>query len=328
MRERQPGRVQPLPGQAEPGGERRVRAIGEVADAGVADRRHVNPNLVGAPGLEADVEQAGSAEGLDRLVVRDAVTPARDDGELVVGAGMAADRGVDRPTRRVGMPLHQRPVALVDLALPERVFQPGVRDLAFRDDHQPGRANVEPVHDALPLCRPAGRDAVPGRGQPAGDGGTFPSGARVGRDPDRLVDHDQVGVLVNDPQARDPFGEPGGRAWGRAVGKRDVEQRAGGDPGRLARRGPVEARVPGFDEARRRRPGEPEDPRDGSVQPHAVQPLRDGQRALRSHIASVRGLSWASRGPRAAGAPDPRAGRRSRPAACARSPTAPRGRRG
>ena len=76
------------------------------------------------PGLEPDVEQAGRAERLDGLVMGDAVAPAGDDGEFVVGPRMAADRRVDRAARRIGMALHQRAVALVDLALAEGVLQP------------------------------------------------------------------------------------------------------------------------------------------------------------------------------------------------------------
>ena len=63
--ERQLRGVQPLAGQPEPSGQRGVGAVGEVADARVAYRRHVHPDLVGAAGLEPDVEQARGAEGLD-----------------------------------------------------------------------------------------------------------------------------------------------------------------------------------------------------------------------------------------------------------------------
>ena len=38
-------------------GQHRVRAVGDVADARVPQRRHVHPDLVGAPGLQVDVEQ-------------------------------------------------------------------------------------------------------------------------------------------------------------------------------------------------------------------------------------------------------------------------------
>src|SRR6478735_9815207 len=51
--------VQPLPLQPDPAGERRVGAVGEVADAGVLEGSHVHPDLVRAAGLEVDLQQAG-----------------------------------------------------------------------------------------------------------------------------------------------------------------------------------------------------------------------------------------------------------------------------
>src|SRR3954469_10006419 len=59
--------VQPLPLEADPPGERGVRAVGQVAHARVLERGHVDPDLVGAPGLEVDLEQAGEAVRLERL---------------------------------------------------------------------------------------------------------------------------------------------------------------------------------------------------------------------------------------------------------------------
>ena len=41
-------------------GQRRVGAVGEVADARVPERGQVHPDLVGAAGLQVDVEQAGA----------------------------------------------------------------------------------------------------------------------------------------------------------------------------------------------------------------------------------------------------------------------------
>ena len=70
--EAEPDGVQPLPGQTQPLGERGVGAVGQVADAGVAVGGHVHADLVGAAGLQLDVEQAGGAERLDEVVVGDA----------------------------------------------------------------------------------------------------------------------------------------------------------------------------------------------------------------------------------------------------------------
>src|SRR5689334_533721 len=67
--------VQPLALETEPLRQRRVGAVGEVADARVLEGGHVHPDLVGAAGLELDLEQAGEAMCLERSVVRDAVLP-------------------------------------------------------------------------------------------------------------------------------------------------------------------------------------------------------------------------------------------------------------
>src|SRR5215203_3982384 len=72
MPEAEPGRVQPLPAEAQPGGQRRIGAVGQVPDQRVPDRGQVHPDLVGAAGLQLDVEQAGRPERLQGVVVGDA----------------------------------------------------------------------------------------------------------------------------------------------------------------------------------------------------------------------------------------------------------------
>ena len=105
-------------------GQRRVGAVGQVADARVLERGHVHPDLVGAPGLEVHLEQAGEPVRLERLVVGDAVlavgasprTCSRACGCRPIGASMV-------PAQRVGVALHQRVVGLVDGAVPEGVLE-------------------------------------------------------------------------------------------------------------------------------------------------------------------------------------------------------------
>ena len=94
------------------------------------------------------------------------------------------------------MALDQRVIGLVDRALLEGPLESGVGRLALRHDHQPAGADVEPVHDALALGGAGGGDPDAGRRQPAEDGRAGPARARVGGDPDRLVDDDDVVVLV------------------------------------------------------------------------------------------------------------------------------------
>ena len=83
----------------------------------------------------------------------------------------------------------------------------------------------------------------PGRGQPAQDGGPAPAGARVRGHADRLVDDDQVVVLVDDAPAPRPTRPHRRRgAAGRAGSPRATSRRAPGRtspaPTRRARRRP------------------------------------------------------------------------------------------
>ena len=50
----QPHRVQPLALQADSMRQRRIGTVGQIAHAGVLQRAHVNPDLVGATSFEMD----------------------------------------------------------------------------------------------------------------------------------------------------------------------------------------------------------------------------------------------------------------------------------
>src|SRR5664279_895762 len=53
----EPDRMQPLALQAQPLGQHRVGAVGQVADTGMTQRGEVHPDLVGTPGLQVDGHQ-------------------------------------------------------------------------------------------------------------------------------------------------------------------------------------------------------------------------------------------------------------------------------
>ena len=76
----------------EPFGQRRVRAVGQVPDAGVAQRREVHPDLGGATGLQVDLHQRGRRERLDGLVVGHARLALGDHGPPVVVHRVPAHR--------------------------------------------------------------------------------------------------------------------------------------------------------------------------------------------------------------------------------------------
>ena len=173
--------VQPLPLQPEPLGEGGVGTVGQVAHARMLERGHVHPDLVGPSGLEVHLQQGREPVGLQRRVVRDAGPSLGHHRELVVRLGVPPDRCVDRALERVGVALHQRVVDLVDVAVAERVLEHRVGVLGLADDHHARRADVQPLHDPLPLRGAAGRDLEPGRGQVTDHGRARSSRARGAR---------------------------------------------------------------------------------------------------------------------------------------------------
>ena len=121
--EPEPHGVQPLPRQPDARRQRRVRAVREVADAGVPRRREVHADLVRPAGLQVHLDQRGRGQHLEHLVVRDRRLAVRDDRELPVRARVPADRGVDGARRRLRVALHERVVDLLDRALLERPLE-------------------------------------------------------------------------------------------------------------------------------------------------------------------------------------------------------------
>ena len=175
-------------------------AVVGIAGHRIADRQQVRADLMRAPGLERHPQQ--------RVVRQRALgLEVRDGGMRIVGVGgdlrphtaVAAERRVDRPAPRRRPALDQRQVLAGDLALAQRGLQRGVDRLAARQHEQPRGVAVEPVHDAgTRRVGPAGDEPV----------------QRLDERPDRmpvpgmdddargLVDHQQVLVLVGDPERR------------------------------------------------------------------------------------------------------------------------------
>ena len=135
------------------------------------------------------------------------------------------------------------------------------------------------MHDALPLGGAAGGDGVPDRGQPADHGRAGPAGARVGGHPDRLVHHHDVVVGVDHPQAGHRLRAPPSAAAAGA-GRVTSSQEPALTLSDFGRGDAVDQRVAGLDQRGRGGPGEPEEPGDGLVQPHAVEPVRHRQGPL------------------------------------------------
>src|SRR5918992_4743294 len=122
-------------------------------------------------------------------------------------AAVATDGGIDAARARRGLPADEGEVAALDLALPNRFLQRRVRRVRARDYEEAGGVAVEPVDDARSLrVGPTGgsereelRDQRPRPGP----------GAGVNDHPGRLVQHEQVLVLVADGDGDRLDGEGG-----------------------------------------------------------------------------------------------------------------------
>src|SRR5690625_5283084 len=105
MREGQADSVQPLAFQSDSLGKVRIGAVVQIAHTGMAERAHVDTNLVGTAGFQPDVEEARVSMGLDRAVMRDTLPAVGAHGELEVVLVVAGDGGVDGAGMRIGVPL-------------------------------------------------------------------------------------------------------------------------------------------------------------------------------------------------------------------------------
>ena len=221
---------------------------------------------------------------IDQLVVGDAGLAVRGHCPLPVMPRMPSDGGVHRAPEWVWVPLDQRVVDLVDLALPECRLELRVRTLGLRHHHEAGRADVEPVDDPLPLRGTAGRHAVSRRREPSDHRRSAPAGTGVSRDPDRLVDDHDVDVVVD--HAHPGHRLRGGRGLHRGEG--DLQPGAGDQPVGLGRRSPVQAHGAPRDQLRRLAARDAEQPTQPGVDPLPLEPFRHregpGRAGRRSRI--------------------------------------------
>ncbi len=234
----------------------------------------VNPDLVRATGLQFDVEQAGGLMSFQRVVVGDALPAALHDRELPVIAPMSTDRCVDRSAGRIRMPLHQCVIALFDGALLESPLHHGVGALGEGHDHHTRCADVEAVHDALPLVNARRGDSESRTGKAAEHRRSVPADSGVGRHPGRFVDRDDVVVGVENGHALDFDGRILRRR--RRFGQSHLQPCARCQPVGLTHRCAVKVDAAVFGQRSGRGAGQSEQPRQPGVDAHARQSLRHG----------------------------------------------------
>src|SRR5690625_3903070 len=274
-------RVQPLPGQAQTRGEGGIGTIERVTDQRVLQSRHVHADLMGATSLQDDAQQRRAAQLLDRLVVGDRVLAVLDDGELVVMVRGAPDRRLDRAGPLIRPSLADRVIDLLHGASTESVLERGVGTLRASDHHQTAGAHVQTLDDALPLRIAAGADRDTRRGQMTEHGGPGPPAAGMGGDPDGLVDHHEVVVLVHQRHALgDHRTDLGDRLL---LGQLHAQHRAGLEAGGASRCGSADLDQTRVDQLGRAGAGQAQHPGDADIDTFTGQAVRDHQGAQRAH---------------------------------------------
>src|SRR5699024_4550763 len=114
MAEAELDRMQPLPFETELLGQHGIGPIGQIAHARMFGGGEVDAELMGAAGLEVDLDECGSPMRLDHLVVGDRVLAYGAHGVEAIVLRVPGDRGVDRAEHRVGQSLDESVVGLVD----------------------------------------------------------------------------------------------------------------------------------------------------------------------------------------------------------------------
>ena len=137
-------------------------------------------------------QQLGDLEVRDGVLRR--VRVERAAGRV---APVAADRRLDPARAGARASLDERQVAALELPRPHQLLEAVVRLLRAGGDEQSRGVAVEPVDDPRPL-RVAALDLV--LEQRLHERAARVPGRRVDDDPGRLVDHEEMGVLVGDPQ--------------------------------------------------------------------------------------------------------------------------------
>jgi hypothetical protein len=247
--------------------------IDRVPEHRMFDRRHVNPYLVGPTRVQIDVQQSEILVGVvpDQAIVRDSRLSTGEDGPACGMCRIAADGSFDGPGLDVHRASDQCEIRAGDLPPRQGAGQRLECTLIPADEQEPGRIAIETMDQAPTVGRTHSLQLGITKQQPGGQGPFRMTGARMNDHPSRLVDHDEVRILVDDAESHVLGLET---TCHERLGR--VDQRPGTDP--LGSRGGHTVELdPTLDEGSRLRPGHTEQHREDLVHPLPVQLLRDLQ---------------------------------------------------
>ena len=212
------------------------------------------------------------------MCFRRAAAPGAHRHPLAIGR-MAPDGALDVPRVVARHAPNQRVVDALDAVVLELRRERHVGRVVLGGHQHTGGSAIEPVHDAgTQHAADAGQVGTVVE-QRVHQRTARVSGRRVDHQAGRLVDDDQVRVLVQDDE-RDRFGSRGER---RGFGRIDGDLRSRGDPLRRAGAAAIDRDAPRFDPALRLRARNAGEPSERLVEPLPGQTLvhREVQQRLR-----------------------------------------------
>jgi hypothetical protein len=122
-------------------------SVDGIAHHGVSGVLEMDPDLMGATGMELEAEEINGGKPGDHVRVGARRPPGGRNRHSLAVARMAGDWRLDHGGTLREMAPRQRCVRAGDATLPEQVTEPAVREIGFGDQHEARGVAIEPVHD-------------------------------------------------------------------------------------------------------------------------------------------------------------------------------------
>src|SRR3954470_17187199 len=121
-----------------------------IAKQRMTDRGEVNSDLMSPPRLEPTFDQRRIIQNAQPSPMGHGPSPAMalDDGDLLAIGRRPSKRGIDGSLACLGQAADDGQITAVDRMSRKLLGEPFVRDIGLGDHQQPGRALVDPMHDA------------------------------------------------------------------------------------------------------------------------------------------------------------------------------------
>jgi hypothetical protein len=176
-----------------------LTAIGEVSQQRMPYSSHVDADLMRTASAGAELKQSKELKTLSHAILGDSLAPhPRVCGHLLPIYNMSADCGLDYPLCIPKIPMHDGQIQLFHLSFRKLTRQATVRRIILGHHDGPGGVLVQPMYDPGPFDAPdAGEMGTIGQ-ERIDEGSRGITGARMHYHACSLVEHHEMGVLIDD----------------------------------------------------------------------------------------------------------------------------------